>query len=84
MNKTEVNAKLQYVFEGLPMSKEQKEQLADIVNNMVGDATPVNAGTVKQSLAVTPLGEGATIDNVILTLNTLISNLKKAGIMANQ
>ena len=31
MNKVEVNAKLQYVFEGLPLSKTQKEMLGDVV-----------------------------------------------------
>lgn len=53
MNKTEVNAKLQYVFEGLPLSRVQKEMLGDVdasdettfrrwVATMIGNGLPID------------------------------------------
>lgn len=140
MNKTEINAKLQYVFEGLPLSKVQKEMLGDIVMTIIetaitgvtepeiakasddalggiktgytqnaknypvsldGDGkafvnvpwtdnnTTYNAantttlGLVKQAATVEALEENDEIATVISTVNTLISNLKTAGVVAN-
>ena len=140
MNKTEINAKLQYVFEGLPLSRTQKEMLGDVVISIVetaiagvtepeitkasndtlggiktgysqnaknypvsldGDGkafvnvpwtdnnTTYNAantttlGLVKQAATVEALEEADEIATVISTVNTLISNLKIAGVVAN-
>lgn len=140
MNKTEINAKLQYVFEGLPLSKVQKEMLGDIVMTIIetviagvteseitkasndalggikigysqnaknypvsldGDgkayvnvpwtdnnttykaANTTTLGLVKQAATVKALEEADEIATVISTVNTLISNLKTAGVVAN-
>lgn len=171
MNKIEVNAKLQYVFEGLPLSKTQKEMLGDVVmaimetaiagvtepeitkasNDALGgiktgysqnaknypvsldgdgkafvnvpwtdndttynvvsssanglmskedkakldgiannannyslpNATTSSVGGVKQATTVEALEEADEIATVISTVNTLISNLKAAGVVAN-
>ena len=48
MNKTEINAKLQYVFEGLPLSKIQKEMLGDIVTTIIETAI---AGVTEPEIA---------------------------------
>ena len=140
MNKTEINAKLQYVFEGLPLSKTQKEMLADVIRTIIETAIsgitepeivkasddalggiktgynqnaknyPVSLdssgkafvnvpwtdnnttysaantttlGLVKQAATVEALEETDEIATVISTVNTLISNLKTAGVVAN-
>ena len=140
MNKIEVNAKLQYVFEGLPLSKVQKEMLGDVVmtimetaiagvtepeiakasddalggiktgysqnaknypvsvdgdgkayvnvpwtdnNTTYNAANTTTLGLVKQAATVEALEEADEIATVISTLNTLISNLKTAGVVAN-
>lgn len=140
MNKTEVNAKLQYVFEGLPLSKVQKEMLGDVViaimetaiagvtepeitkasndalggikigysqnaknypvsldgngkafvnvpwtdnNTTYNAANTTTLGLVKQAATVEALEEADEIATVISTVNTLISNLKTAGVVAN-
>lgn len=171
MNKTEVNAKLQYVFEGLPLSRVQKEMISDIVmtimetaiagvtepeiakasNDTLGgiktgysqnaknypvsvdgdgkafvnvpwtdnnttynvasssadglmskedkakldniannannyslpNATTSIVGGVKQAATVAALSDSDEITTVISTVNTLISNLKTAGVVAN-
>ena len=171
MNKTEINAKLQYVFEGLPLNRVQKEMLGDIVmtiietaitgvtepeitkasNDVLGgikigysqnaknypvsldddgkayvnvpwtdnnttynaasssadglmskedkakldniannannyslpNATTSTVGGVKQAATVEALEEADEIATVISTVNTLISNLKTAGVVAN-
>lgn len=140
MNKTEVNAKLQYVFEGLPLSKVQKEMLRDVVmtiietaiagitepeiakasdeslggiktgyaqnaknypvsvdengkafvnvpwtdnNTTYTAATSTKLGLVKQAATVEALEEADEIATVISTVNTLINNLKTAGVVEN-
>lgn len=140
MNKTEINAKLQYVFEGLSLSKVQKEMLGDVVmtiietaitgitepeiakasdkslggiktgyaqnaknypvsvdedgkafvnvpwtdnNTTYTAATSTKLGLVKQATTVEALEEADEIATVISTVNTLISNLKTAGVVAN-
>lgn len=140
MNKTEINAKLQYVFEGLPLSRTQKEMLSDVVmtiietaiagvtepeiakasNDALGGiktgysqnaknypvsldsdgkayvnvpwtdnnttykaANTTTLGLVKQAATVEALEETDEIATVISTVNTLISNLKTAGVVAN-
>lgn len=140
MNKIEINAKLQYVFEGLPLSRVQKEMLGDVVtaiietaiagttepnitkatddtlggiktgyvqndknypvsldengkafvnvpwednNTNYNAATADTLGLVKQAATIEALEENDEIATVISTVNTLISNLKTAGVVAN-
>lgn len=95
MNKTEVNAKLQYVFEGLPLSKVQKQMLGDVISTIIETAveevekpeltaaTTEIIGGVKQAATVAALETTDEITDVISTVNTLINNLKTAGVVAN-
>lgn len=94
MNKIEVNARLQYAFGGLPLSKAQKQMLAevicDVIENIVSDsnytlpdATTETIGGVKQAADVAILETTDDITNVISTVNTLINNLKAAGVIVN-
>lgn len=140
MNKTEINAKLQYVFEGLPLSQNQKKLLSDVIitiveaaqdgiespeitaatndtfggfktgyaqnaknypvsldgngkafvnvpwtdnNTTYTEATATKLGLIKQAATVEALEEADEIATVISTVNTLISNLKTAGVVAN-
>lgn len=94
MNKIEVNARLQYALGGLPLSKAQKQMLAevicDVIENIVSDnnytlpdATTETIGGVKQAADVAILETTDDITNVISTVNTLINNLKAAGIIVN-
>lgn len=95
MNKTEVNAKLQYVFEGLPLSRVQKQMLGDVISTIIetavegvekpelAAATTETIGGVKQAATVAVLETTDEITDVISTVNTLINNLKTAGIVAN-
>ena len=140
MNKTEINAKLQYAFECLPLSRVQKEMLCDVVmtiiktaianttesdivkasddtfggiktgytqnaknypvsvdidgkafvnvpwsdNNTTYNAATANTlGLVKQAATIEALEESDEIATVISTVNTLINNLKTAGVVAN-
>lgn len=140
MNKTEINAKLQYVFEGLLLSQNQKKLLSDVViaiidaaqagiespeivaatddtfggfktgyteseknyavkvgedgkayvtvpwtdnNTTYSAANSSTLGLVKQAATVTALSDSDEITTVISTVNTLISNLKTAGVVAN-
>lgn len=94
MNKIEINARLQYAFGGLPLSKAQKQMLAevicDVIENIVSDnnytlpnATTETIGGVKQAADVAILETTDDITNVISTVNTLINNLKAAGVIVN-
>lgn len=140
MNKTEINAKLQYVFEGLSLSQNQKKLLSDVIiaivdaaqsgidspeiiaatdsaiggfktgysengknyavkvgedgkayvtvpwtdnNTTYSAANASTLGLVKQAATVAALSSSDEITTVIDTVNTLISNLKTAGVVAN-
>lgn len=151
MNTVEMRAKLSYVFEGLAISKEQKEALSDIYitlmeaalegvnpdmtqylkktddlpigtankaggvkskttgttsgkdyyieilsdgtmkvnvpwtdnNTTYSAATSAKLGLVKQAATVAALEAEDEIATVISRINTLISNLKTAGVVAN-
>ena len=69
------------------MSKEDKAKLDTIANNAnnysLPNATTSIVGGVKQAATVEALEEADEIATVISTVNTLISNLKTAGIVAN-
>lgn len=69
------------------MSKEDKAKLDNIANNAnnysLPNATTSSIGGVKQAATVEALEEADEIATVISTVNTLISNLKAAGVVAN-
>ncbi len=78
----------------MPLSKAQKQMLAevicDVIENIVSDnnytlpdATTETIGGVKQAADVAILETTDDITNVISTVNTLINNLKAAGIIVN-
>lgn len=95
MNKTEVNAKLQHAFEGLPLSNAQKQMLSNVISTVIETAvkevekpeltvaTTETIGGVKQAANVAILEPTDEITDVISTVNTLINNLKAAGVVAN-
>lgn len=141
MNEKVINAKLQYLLEGLAISKNQKTIITNIVtdilkaaiegitlpeikiatNSSIGGvkigyaetgknyavkigednkayvtvpwtdnnttynaATASTLGLVKQAGTVAALNDSDEITTVISTVNTLIANLKTAGVIANQ
>lgn len=96
MNKTEINAKLQYVFEGLTISKEQKQMLGEIISTIIETAiegvskpeikaaTISTIGGIKQAATVNVLETTDEIATVISTVNTLINNLKESGVIATK
>ena len=69
------------------MSKEDKAKLDTIANNAnnysLPKATTSIVGGVKQAATVAALEGSDEIATVISTVNTLIANLKSAGIVAN-
>lgn len=141
MNEKVINAKLQYLLEGLTISKNQKTIITNIVTDIlkaaiegitlpeieiatdsaiggikigysengknyavkVGEdnkayvtvpwtdnnttynaATTSTLGLVKQAETIATLSDSDEITTVISTVNALISNLKTAGVVANQ
>lgn len=139
MDKKDISNKLQYAFENLPLSKEQKYILINAIitiietsisgvdtnikqatstiiggikigysqndknyavqldsngkafvavpwtdnNTTYNAANTTTLGLVKQAATVEALEEADEIATVISTVNTLISNLKTAGVVAN-
>ena len=101
MNKTEINAKLQIVFDGLSLSKHQKKLISEVIEDIIqtvessasseksnnvtiNAATKTKIGGIKQLPKINHLEENADIDEVITTINTLLSNLEAAGAVANK
>ena len=70
------------------MSKEDKAKLDNIANNAnnysLPNATTSTIGGVRQAGTVAALSDSDEITTVISTVNTLIANLKTAGVVANQ
>lgn len=98
MKNHEIRAKLYQVLNSLAISKEQKEALSDIYISLIeavtngntesnsityDTATTSKLGLVKQAVTVTALEAEDDITTVISRVNTLISNLKTAGVVAN-
>lgn len=96
MTTIELLNKLKYILSGLPLDKDRKKMLEDIqrelkrnirnnTNNNVNysAATSSSLGLVYQAETIAPLEESDDLETVISTVNTLIANLKAAGIIAN-
>lgn len=92
MNKEVIKSKLEFVFRAVELTSAQKAIINDVIMSIVDEislqssitnATIATAGIVKQAQTTSPVEEEAELSSVITTLNTLISNLKSAGIVAN-
>lgn len=91
MNTKEINARLNWAMQALPLAKEQKDAIIDIILNIAEMSSEVptyeaattekKLGLVKQASTVEEIS-GDTVADVKTAVNTLISNLKSAGILA--
>lgn len=89
MDTKEINARLNWAMQALPLAKEQKDAIVDIILNIAEmsseiptyeAATTEKLGLVKQASTVEEIS-GDTVGDVKTAVNTLISNLKSAGIL---
>lgn len=91
MNTKEIAAKLNWVMQAVPLAKEQKDVLVNIILQLAEQssqeiptyegATEKKLGLVKQAVTVTEIS-GDTIEDVKTAVNSLIANLKTAGILS--
>lgn len=91
MNTKEIAAKLNWVMQAVPLAKEQKDVLVNIILQLAEqssqeiptyeDATEEKLGLVKQAATIDEVS-GDTVEDVKTTVNTLLANLKTAGILA--
>lgn len=91
MNTKEIAAKLNWVMQAVPLAKEQKDVLVNIILQLAEQssqeiptyevATEKKLGLVKQAATVTEIS-GDTIEDVKTAVNSLIANLKTAGILS--
>lgn len=91
MNTKEIAAKLNYAMQVVPIAKEQKDILVNIILQLVEQssqeipiyeaATEEKLGLVKQAATVDEVS-GDTVEDVKTAVNTLLANLKTAGILA--
>lgn len=91
MNTKEIAAKLNWAMQTIPLAKEQKDVLVNIILQLAEqssqeiptyeDATEEKLGLVKQAATVTEIS-GDTIEDVKTAVNSLIANLKTAGILS--
>lgn len=91
MNTKEIAAKLNCAMQAVPLAKEQKDviintilQLAEQSSKEIPNyeaATEEELGLVKQAAAVAEIS-GDTVEDVKTAVNTLLTNLKTAGILA--
>lgn len=90
MGTKEINARLNWAMQVLPLAKEQKDAIVDIILNIAKTssevptyeaATTEKLGLVKQAATVAEIS-GDTIGDVKTAVNTLLVNLKTAGILA--
>ena len=78
-------------MQAVPLAKEQKDVLVNIILQLAEqssqeiptyeDATEEKLGLVKQAATVTEIS-GDTIEDVKTAVNSLIANLKTAGILS--
>lgn len=90
MNTKEIAAKLNWVMQAVPLAKEQKDVLVNIILQLAEQssreiptyevATEEKLGLVKQAATVAEIS-GDTIEDVKTAVNSLIANLKTAGIL---
>lgn len=90
MDTKEINARLNCAMQALPLAKEQKDAIVDIILNIAEmsseiptyeAATTEKLGLVKQAATVDEVS-GDTVEDVKTAVNTLLANLKTAGILA--
>ena len=91
MNTKEIAAKLNWAMQVVPLAKEQKDVLVNIILQLAEQssqeiptykvATEEKLGLVKQAATVAEISED-TIEDVKTAVNSLIANLKTAGILS--
>lgn len=91
MNTKEIAAKLNWAMQAVPLAKEQKDVIINIILQLAEQssqeiptyeaATEEKLGLVKQAAAVAEIS-GDTVEDVKTTVKTLLANLKTAGILA--
>lgn len=91
MNTKEIAAKLNWAMQAVPLAKEQKDVIINIILQLAEQsskeipayeaATEEKLGLVKQAATVDEVS-GDTIGDVKTTVNALLTNLKAAGILA--
>lgn len=91
MNTKEIAAKLNCAMQAVTLAKEQKDALVNIILQLAEQssqeiptyeaATTEKLGLVKQAATVDEVSED-TVEDVKTAVNTLLANLKTAGILA--
>lgn len=91
MNTKEIAAKLNWAMQAVPLAKEQKDVIINIILQLAEQsskeiptyeaATEKELGLVKQAATVAEIS-GDTVGDVKTTVNALLANLKSAGILA--
>lgn len=91
MNTKEIAAKLNWAMQVVPFAKEQKDVIINIILQLAEQsskeiptyeaATEEELGLVKQAATIDEVS-GDTVEDVKTTVNTLLANLKAAGILA--
>lgn len=91
MNIKEIAAKLNWAMQVVPLAKEQKDVIINIILQLAEQsskeiptyeaATEEELGLVKQAATIDEVS-GDTVEDVKTTVNTLLANLKAAGILA--
>lgn len=91
MNTKEIATKLNCAMQAVPLAKEQKDTLVNIILQLAEQssqeiptyeaATKEKLGLVKQAATVDEVS-GDTVEDVKTAVNTLLANLKTAGILA--
>lgn len=91
MNTKEIATKLNLAMQAVPLAKEQKDTLLNIILQLAEQssqeipiyeaATKEKLGLVKQAATVDEVS-GDTVEDVKTAVNTLLANLKTAGILA--
>lgn len=91
MNTKEIAAKLNWAMQAVPLAKEQKDVIINIILQLAEQsskeiptyeaATGEELGLVKQAATIDEVS-GDTVEDVKTTVNTLLANLKAVGILA--
>ena len=91
MNTKEIAAKLNWAMQAVPLAKEQKDVIINIILQLAEQssreiptyeaATTEELGLVKQAETVAEV-TGDTVEDVKTAINTLIANLKTSGVLA--
>lgn len=91
MNTKEIAAKLNWAMQVVPLAKEQKDVIINIILQLAEQsskeiptyeaATEEELGLVKQAATIDEVS-GDTVEDVKTAVNTLLANLKAAGILA--